>query len=189
MMLIKSIVILLGAYLVGSIPTGYVVGRLCGVSDIRQHGSGTIGATNVARILGKKFFPIIFLADVLKAAGYMALVSYLGISQPVFLSAACMLVLGNIYSIFLGGDGGKGVATSIGVFAVVQPLLIPMTVLPFISVLIITHTVGTASVVGLCALPLCACLVSTSAVTVCASVIALLSLYAHRAHVMRLLGK
>ena len=104
------------AYLVGAIPTGYLLGRSFGI-DITKHGSGNIGATNVARVLGStKYFFLVFFLDFAKAAGFLYLARLL--LQPTEqhqLYYAFLLLLGNAYSIFLGFQGGKGVATSFGI--------------------------------------------------------------------------
>lgn len=188
-MILNNLVALCGAYLVGSIPVGYLIARWCGVADLRQHGSGTIGATNVARVLGKQFFIVIFLLDAGKAAGYLLLMQFLRQQEYVVLFAALFLVIGNIFSCFLRGNGGKGVATAVGIFAVLQPLMIPCVVVPFLMVLVVTHAVGVASVVGLCALPFCVYCMSSASVTLLALAISFLALYAHRAHVLRLISR
>lgn len=117
------LLILVYTYLVGSIPTGYWVGRYFFASDVTQHGSGNIGASNVARVYGKRYFTHIFLCDAGKA--YLAMWSSLfflpaciqcgsmTLYVPYLLTAA--LLAGNAYSPFLRFSGGKGVATTVGI--------------------------------------------------------------------------
>ena len=117
------------SYLVGSIPTGYWVAHYVFHIDITQHGSGNIGATNVARVLkSKKYFLLIFFLDCSKAYfalwGCQMLATYLDAPFSTFhlsvLSSA--LLIGNAYSIFLRFKGGKGVSTSVGILLYILPL-------------------------------------------------------------------
>lgn len=140
------VVALLGAYLVGSIPTGFIIARLCGVVDIRRHGSGNIGATNVARVLGKKFFALVLVLDAGKAYGWLAFLTTLGASREVLCLAALALLLGNSASFFLRFTGGKGVATTVGALLFLAPGIVFGAMLVWFLVLGITRTVGIASV-------------------------------------------
>lgn len=108
------------AYLIGSIPTGLLVGLAKGV-DPRRSGSGNIGATNVGRLLGGRYFALVFSLDVLKGALPVAVAGWILHDQPLdrlhyvlWLLVAFATLLGNLFSVFLGFKGGKGVATSAG---------------------------------------------------------------------------
>ena len=105
------------AYLVGAIPSGYLLARYIFGIDVTKHGSGNIGATNVARVLGsKKYFFLIFFLDFFKAAGFLYLARLLlQPSHDKLLQLGFAVLLGNAYSVFLGFKGGKGVATSFGI--------------------------------------------------------------------------
>ena len=111
------------AYLIGSVPFGYVVGRLVGKIDIRQHGSGNIGATNVGRVLGGKWGVAVLLLDFLKGlapvAGFSRLLLSAHDPQRVDweVAAGIATILGHMYPCWLGFRGGKGVATALGVVA------------------------------------------------------------------------
>lgn len=110
------------AYLIGAIPTGYLFARFFHGIDIRTKGSGNIGATNVARVLGVYYFIVIFLTDAGKACLFLIGLQSLSVVQPVLLLAcASALLVGNAYSCFLRFDGGKGVATSVGVLCAIAP--------------------------------------------------------------------
>src|SRR5262245_32464994 len=105
------------SYLVGSIPTAFIFGKLYKNIDIRQHGSGNVGATNVFRVLGKKPGIIVLVLDIIKGVIPVVLVADIfGLVQPWhrILLAFCA-VAGHNWTIFLGFKGGKGVATSLGV--------------------------------------------------------------------------
>ena len=115
------------AYVAGSIPFGLIVGKSKGI-DPRTAGSGNIGATNVGRLLGKRFFILVFLLDLLKGLLPMLLAGALLRSQPdeplkyaLWLLVGFAAILGHMYSIFLGMAGGKGVATSSGVVLGLYP--------------------------------------------------------------------
>lgn len=144
--LFVQVVAFIGAYFVGSIPTGFLVARLSGVSDIRQHGSGNIGATNVARVLGKKFFALILLLDAGKAYGYLMLLASFGASKELLCFAALALLLGNSASVFLRFSGGKGVATTVGCLLFLSPLSVLVALSVWLIVLGLTRIVGIASV-------------------------------------------
>jgi glycerol-3-phosphate acyltransferase PlsY len=144
--LLLQIIALMGAYLVGSVPTGFIVARLAGVPDIRSHGSGNIGATNVARVLGKKFFALILLLDAGKAYGYVALLASLGASTELLCLAALALLLGNSASLFLRFSGGKGVAVTLGCLLFLAPSTVLVALGIWLVILALTRNVGLASV-------------------------------------------
>lgn len=146
---------LLIAYLIGAIPTGYLIARLQGIADIRQHGSGNIGATNVARLLGVKYFFLIFALDALKASVYLFCLAS-AVSYQECLLAAAALLIGNGYSIFLRGTGGKGVATSAGILAVLYPTLVGILLIGWLLLVALTRTVGISSAAMLALAPLIA---------------------------------
>lgn len=141
------------SYLIGAIPTGYLIARYKGVADIRQHGSGNIGATNVSRLLGKQYFFLIFLLDAMKAFCFLKLIEpYCNYDYQCLFAA--LLLLGNCYSLFLKGSGGKGVATLFGLITALHPVLIAPLLILWALILAITQTVGVASVGAIMCLPL-----------------------------------
>ena len=108
------------AYLAGSIPFGLLVARMKGV-DIRQAGSGNIGATNVARVVGKPLGVLVLLLDALK--GFGPAFAATRIAGPrVGAIAGILAILGHVFPVWLGFRGGKGVATALGVFAALAPI-------------------------------------------------------------------
>lgn len=122
-MILTAILLCLGSYLVGSIPTGLIVARARGV-DLRSVGSGNIGATNVARAMGRGFAIAVLLGDALK--GFLPVFlgrHYLRALSPAAVSLAGLAaIVGHMFTIFLRGRGGKGVATSLGVALAISPL-------------------------------------------------------------------
>ena len=114
--------LLIAAYIVGAVPTGFIVGRLNGIHDIRHHGSGNSGATNIGRLLGTPYFFLVMLIDAAKAALCMAAINHFFVLDTHFLYiVALSLLYGNCYSFFLSGYGGKGVATYWGLLLFFWP--------------------------------------------------------------------
>jgi glycerol-3-phosphate acyltransferase PlsY len=150
-----SLVAVLAAYLVGAVPIGWMVARAFGVGDIRRHGSGTIGATNVLRTLGRLPAIVTLLGDVLK--GYLAvwLGTALGGEQPAAAAmAAVAAVAGNCWSVFLGFRGGKGVATGLGALLRVVPLATVAAVPVFVIIVASFRYVSLGSLLAALCVPL-----------------------------------
>ena len=119
----NAVLAIVGAYLVGAIPTGYLVARAFGVTDITRHGSGTIGTTNVLRTIGKAPAVLTLVGDVVK--GYLAVTLAASIAaEPTAAAAGAVAAVGgNCWSVFLGFRGGKGVATGFGAMLRLLPLV------------------------------------------------------------------
>lgn len=143
------------AYLTGAIPTGYLIAQLKGISDIRAHGSGNIGATNVSRFLGIHYFFLIFFLDAGKAFLFLYAITPYYSTDYLCLFAA-LLLFGNGCSIFLQGSGGKGIATLSGLLTALAPIHTIILLCIWSCILLITHTVGMASIGTIIFLPLCA---------------------------------
>jgi glycerol-3-phosphate acyltransferase PlsY len=164
-MIFPSLTIAFAAYLLGSIPTGYLLVRLIRHQDIRSIGSGNIGATNVLRSGGKGLGAATFLLDMLKgcAAVYLgALLGRLLVGHGLTLGqcrdyeavAAFAAVLGHMFPVWLRFRGGKGVATGFGVFLVAAPLGALAAITVFFIVLALTRYVSLASILGAASFPL-----------------------------------
>lgn len=137
------LITLLLAFLLGSLPSGFLIGLLHGV-DIRKHGSGNIGATNVKRVLGTKAAILTLALDSLKGVLAVLLVAPLGtIELAPWIGFAA--ILGHCYSPFLKWKGGKGVATSLGVFSCIAPLPTAVAVLVFGGILKLSKVVSLSS--------------------------------------------
>jgi acyl phosphate:glycerol-3-phosphate acyltransferase len=154
-----AVLLLLAAYLVGAIPFGYLIGRFRGV-NLFEAGSGNIGATNAARVLGARTGAVVFLLDFLKGAAPVAAVvplaraiapgadTALGPPDVLRVCAAALAFLGHLYPIYLGFRGGKGVATGAGTIFVLVPGPAALAVLAWITVLLGTRIVSLASLVA-----------------------------------------
>lgn len=178
--------ILLG-YLVGSIPTGWIVARWRGV-DIQKVGSGNIGATNVLRSMGVVPAVFVMVFDPLKGALITAVPVLLGHGPWVVALTALAAVLGNNFNVFLRFRGGKGVATSLGVFLVIDPVVSLLSLAVAIAVMALGRYVSLGSLVGILMAPLFVLArpnieVANLALTVA---LAALSFYRHRENVRRL---
>jgi glycerol-3-phosphate acyltransferase PlsY len=146
------------SYLIGSIPSGYLVARTQGV-DIRQHGSRNIGATNVLRVMGKKWGYLVFLCD--SSKGFLAvklgmLFAAHSLLSPVVggVIAAIACILGHNYTVWLGFKGGKGIATSGGVVLALFPfLVICFLALVWVVVFYVSKYVSLASIAAAVGLP------------------------------------
>jgi glycerol-3-phosphate acyltransferase PlsY len=147
---------LAAAYLLGAIPFGYLLARMVRGIDIRAHGSKNIGATNVGRVIGWKWFPAVFLLDFAKGAGPVAWVAYAmadadwGGLQAVDAAALCGLaaMIGHMFPIYLGFRGGKGVATGAGVVLLLVPLPGLMAVGCFLVILALTRIVSLGAILA-----------------------------------------
>jgi glycerol-3-phosphate acyltransferase PlsY len=153
--------ILLGSYLLGSIPFGYLAGKIGGI-DIRKVGSGNIGATNVVRTLGKRYGYPVFLLDFLKGFGAVKISMSIatdarpGWGSPEILGilAAVASVIGHSFPLWLKFRGGKGVATSAGALFGLMPLAALIAVVIWVLVFWFTRYVSVASLVTSVTLPL-----------------------------------
>ena len=145
------------AYFIGAIPIGYVVAKIKGIADIRKHGSGNSGATNVSRTLGLPYFFLIFFLDAGKAFFFIyAMQTYFSLEYLYFF--AFILLIGNGCSLFLYGSGGKGVATLFGLVAALNFWAVWLMLGIWLLILGLTHTVGIASICSVICLPLYALL-------------------------------
>src|SRR6266478_7844376 len=160
-MMLTFTTVVLGCYLLGSIPFGYLAGRIAGI-DIRRAGSGNIGATNVVRILGKRYGYPVFVLDFLKGFGAVTISTAIATqARPEWGSAEMYAVLGAVSAVighsfppWLKFRGGKGVATSAGVLFGLMPLAMLIGAAIWILVFWLTRYVSVAAVAAAVALPL-----------------------------------
>ena len=140
-------------FFISSIPFGYVIGKLKGV-DIRQHGSGNIGATNVSRVLGKKFGALVLILDALKGVLSVLAVKLSGLPLEYQVLAGLFAVLGHCFSPFLRFKGGKGVATGLGAFIVISPKITLLAFFIFLAVFLLTRYVSLSSITAALSYPI-----------------------------------
>jgi glycerol-3-phosphate acyltransferase PlsY len=187
------------SYLLGSFPSGFLAAKIAGI-DIRQHGSGNIGATNVLRLLGKTYGYAVFFLDALK--GFLAVHIAFSLARHFETTraysdwfgilAALVCVLGHAFPIWLNFKGGKGVATSAGTMLGLAPVATLVAVLVWIVVFEITRYVSVASVTAAIALPsaigilLKFHVMSSAVIFYSAIVIATVVCWRHRSNFVRL---
>lgn len=148
-----AVICIVIGYFLGTIPSGFLVAKLYGV-NIQQVGSGNIGATNVLRAIGVVPAIVVVILDPLKGALAVLLPLLLGLSPAAVALAGLAAVLGNNFNVLLGLRGGKGIATSIGVFLMIAPLISLMAIVLGLFTIIVSRFVSLGSLVGMLALPL-----------------------------------
>jgi glycerol-3-phosphate acyltransferase PlsY len=194
----------IAGYLLGSLPTGYLVGRARGL-DIRNAGSGNIGATNVFRVLGKPAGIAVMLVDVLKGlAAVFALIHFFPHVQPALpavfgtdsaapgreylgIVAGLAAILGHNYTCWLGFKGGKGIATSAGVLLALMPAALAVCLAVWVLVLAVSRYVSLASIAAAAVLPLAVWITRGGPLlTGVGLILGALAIYTHRLNMRRL---
>jgi glycerol-3-phosphate acyltransferase PlsY len=183
---------LLLGYLLGSIPFAYIAGKLARGIDLRQHGSGNLGATNVYRTLGAKVAAVVFLFDTLKGAFPVLAVKQYAVGSHLELwaiAAGVAAIVGHAKPIFLlWKGGGKGVATAGGVFLALAPIPALASMLTFILVVFLTGYVSVASLTAAVVLPVVLGAIGGvhSPLFIVSVIIAVFVFWTHRANIGRL---
>ena len=158
----KEFILIILAYLIGSIPTAIIISKVFFNIDIREYGSGNMGATNTFRVLGPKFGTIVMIGDMLKGILAVALYNLLPYyltneldRTNLMIGLGLAAVVGHIYPIWAGFRGGKGVATLFGMVLAIQPIVAINCVGVFLLVLYLTRYVSLSSILAGVALPIC----------------------------------
>lgn len=157
--MIDLLFVLIG-YSIGAIPTGWLLAYQAGIDDITIYGSGNIGATNVGRLLGLRYFFIVLLIDCLKASLFLLAFQHCSRSSLLVTIAAIAVLLGNSISFFLQGKGGKGIATSLGILLAFNPTVILYLCCVWLPVAAITRNMGISCAAALVMLPFSSWLVA-----------------------------
>lgn len=147
--LFRTVVLMLGAYLTGSIPVGIVVARVTGGTDPRTIGSGRTGGTNALRALGRKWAAVVVVCDLLKGALPVVVARVVTDGDPLT-EVLCggAAVAGAIWSIFAGFRSGRGVGTGVGTMLVIQPIAVLLAAPVFVLVILLTRYVSLGSLLG-----------------------------------------
>lgn len=147
--------LLLAAYLVGALPTGYLFGRIARGVDVRAYGSGSTGATNVLRVLGRTAAALVFVGDFTKGFGAVWAVGALGLGPLAQALAGLAVLAGHNWPVFLGFKGGRGVASGVGALFSMLPLVAAVILAVALALMAATRYVSLGSVMGtLLAVPL-----------------------------------
>ena len=185
----KTLLMVIVAYLLGSIPTAYIVGRWKAGLDITQHGSGNVGGTNALRVLGVGPAILVAVSDVSKALLPTLLATRLlgGNTWPT-LAVALAAIVGHNYSVYLGFKGGKGIATTLGACVVLFPKQLLIMLVLAVLVVATTRYVSLGSILLVVGLPVVLYRHQASMPELYfALVVALLGLWRHRQNIARLL--
>jgi len=146
------VLLLAGSYLLGSVPTGYLIAARKGI-DLRSLGSGNIGATNVARALGKKMAVVTFFGDMLKGCIPVLAATFLDAGPVLTGLAGFIAFLGHCFPVFLKFRGGKGLATAFGVLVAIAPVSSLIALALWLAVFFTTRISSLSAVVSLLAFP------------------------------------
>lgn len=156
----KELLLIIAAYLIGSIPTALIVSKRFFGIDIRDYGSGNMGATNTFRVLGKRYGSMVMAIDILKGFTAVALYKFLPYYQDnelertnFMIGLGMAAVIGHVFPLFAGFRGGKGVATLFGMLLAMQPVVAVSCVGVFLLVLYLTRYVSLSSILGAIMLP------------------------------------
>jgi glycerol-3-phosphate acyltransferase PlsY len=192
-LIILSIIV---AYLIGSFPAAYVFGKVLKNIDIREYGSGNVGATNVFRTVGRIPGIIVLVIDFLKGLLVVTIIPViLARFMPdeilpayVYILLGAAVIAGHIWTIFLKFKGGKGVATTAGVMAGLAPLLMAACLLVWIVVFAVWRYVSLASIIAATALPIFAVFSGKSlSLVIFCSILCIVGIYSHRSNIRRLI--
>ena len=187
-----NVLLVLGAYLLGAIPFGLLVVRGVTGRDIRQEGSGNIGAANVHRIAGPAVAVLVLSLDLVKGLVPVLLTRVLAAGQPGVDALAVMTgvaaVAGHNWSVFLRGQGGKGIATSYGVLLALSPVAAAVAALVWVVVVLLTRYASLASLLGVLSVPVVMLARHELASNLFFGLVALVfGVYRHRSNIQRLL--
>ena len=193
----KELLLIILAYLIGSIPTALIISKKFFGIDIRDFGSGNMGATNAFRVLGPKYGTLIMVLDVLKgmiAVGLFYFLPYYLTNElertNFMMGLGLAAVIGHIFPVFANFKGGKGVATLLGMLIAVQPIVAVCCIGVFLVVLFLTRYVSLSSILGAIMLPVCVLWIWNEhelSYRAFALLVALLVIITHQKNISRLL--
>ncbi|MFZ1369540.1 MAG: glycerol-3-phosphate 1-O-acyltransferase PlsY [Ferruginibacter sp.] len=158
----KELALIIVSYLIGSIPTALIISRRFFGIDIRDYGSGNMGATNTFRVLGSRYGTMVMVFDILKGMAAVMLYNFLPFyvnndleRTNLMLGLGLSAVIGHVFPVFAGFKGGKGVATLLGMVLAIQPVIAVSCIGIFVLVLFLTRYVSLSSILAAVALPIC----------------------------------
>ncbi|MFD1737053.1 glycerol-3-phosphate 1-O-acyltransferase PlsY [Bacillus salitolerans] len=184
-----EVIIIILAYILGSVPSALLVGKIGYGIDIREHGSGNLGGTNTFRTLGKKAGFIVTISDILKGTLAASLPYLFGVEDIHPLLIGTFAVIGHMYPIFAKFKGGKAVATSGGVLLLYSPILFLLMIVIFLSCLFITKFVSLSSMLtGLFTVTYSVFTQDIPLIIVTSLLVAFV-FYRHRANIKRIINK
>lgn len=183
------LILIILSYLIGSIPSGLIVGKLFYQTDIREHGSGNLGGTNTFRVLGKKAGVIVTLADLLKGTLAVSLPAIISLTEINPLIIGIFAVIGHMYPIFANFRGGKAVATSGGLILGINPLVFLIILGSFLITLLITKYVSLSSMItGIIGI-ITTIILKEYQLLIVTVILTIFIFYRHRANIKRIINK
>ena len=184
-----AVITLAVGYLLGSISSGVLLSRLFGHTDIRQHGSGNAGTTNMLRVMGKGMAALTLACDMLKGIIAVLIGKALVGGQTGEILGAFGAILGHNFPIFFGFKGGKGIATSFGCLLIVFPAQTLAAFAVFLILFLVTHYVSVGSIGAAITLPLLVILTTpyNPVIWISIVVIGALAIWRHKANIVRLI--
>lgn len=187
--MLSYIIVIFLSYVIGSIPSGLILGKILWHVDLRQHGSKNIGATNAWRTLGKLPGFIVFVADLLKGMLGVYLGMMLVGSSTAMIIGGIMAIVGHSLSLFLKFKGGKGVATGLGVLIMLMPSVSAIVFLVWLIVVLISKYVSLGSIIAAVLVPVCAFIMGLSFDFVVFGIVAaVFVIYRHKSNIIRLIN-
>jgi len=183
------IIVVVVAYLLGSIPFGYLIVRRKMGADIRQTGSGGTGATNVSRRAGKAAGVLTLLLDAAKGSAAVLIARAVAGDDWVIAAAAIAALVGHMFPVWLGFRGGKGVATGVGIFLVLAPIALLCAGVIFVAIVALTRYVSLGSIIAAILIPVFVWLLNDLRPLLIAAIVgAALIVFAHRGNIQRLVS-
>lgn len=181
------LIVLISAYLIGSLSSAIVLCKLAGLPDPRSQGSGNPGATNVLRFGGKKLAATVLIIDVIKGVLPVLIAFFLGLNQTWLAATAFFAFLGHLYPVFFEFKGGKGVATALGGFLALSPLMAGAALLTWIIVFVISRISSLSAIVAASMTPIYSLwLIDSINARWIVAIIAVMLLIRHRSNIQRL---
>ena len=186
--ILALVIVIVASYLVGSIPTGLLLGKAYGI-DVRTEGSGNIGATNLYRTVGRKVGIITLIGDCLKGLLPVLIVKFSSLPPEFAAWVGLAAFCGHVFSVFLKFKGGKGVATALGVFLALAPVAVALVIALFACLMLLWRYVSLGSIAAAAAMPLAVYFLGGSGtVTAVTTVIAAVVIIRHIENIKRLLA-
>lgn len=186
--ILAQIIVIGTAYLIGSIPTGLLLGKAYGI-DVRNEGSGNIGATNLYRTVGRKVGIITLIGDCLKGLLPVLLVKSSSLPPEYAALVGLAAFCGHVFSLFLKFKGGKGVATALGVFLALAPVAVALALALFALLMVVWRYVSLGSIAAAAVMPVAVYFLNgTRSTVVVTCIIALIVIVRHHENIGRLIS-
>lgn len=192
--MIPLVISILLSYLVGSIPTSFLLGKLFAGVDIRKMGSGNVGATNVYRVVGRLPGVLTLVVDIAKGIFAVTFIAscFHKLGVPIkFLDYQILIglavIAGHNWTVFLNFRGGKGIATSTGVLSIICPKILLISAIAWVIVFAKTKIVSLASVIASIVLPVVAAILGNTSITLLTIILCIISVFKHKSNIQRLL--